>query len=352
MFEQRTLYIIAGGVATLALVTLAVFGLAEPPDARPAALPASSQWLVAAPGRVEPISGEIHVGSALLGKLADVFVHEGGHVEKNAVVAQLEDGEYRARLRSAIAEVTFRQSERDSALGASGQSERAEAAASIAAAEKEAAAARSKLEEANKSGQPAAVAEARKALSASESKLTEERRNLSLVQAMGKSSNSSRTESALGVARAAMAEAEAVLEKTRIRSPISGVVLRNLRQTGEIVGGTADDVIFVIGNILKLRVHAQIDERDVARVALDQRAYVIATTFGEHRFPGRVSRIGKLVNRNTFARGSSTTNTDANGLDVYIDLDDSDKLVSGMRVDAFVVPDAAPATNASVKPAP
>lgn len=337
MLELRTLYMVGAGsvAATLLLIAVALSGTNRP-NARPAVLLSPSHELVAAPGRVEPITGEIHVGSALMGKLSGVFVREGDRVEKNALLAQLEDGEYRARYRSAAAEVGFRQSERDSALGG-GSSDKAEAAASVGAAEKEVAAARAKLDDAMKADLAGAVADARKALAASESTLVAERRNLGLVRTMSKPSNASRTESALSVARAAMAEAEAQLDKTNIRSPIAGAVLRTLHHDGEIVGGTPDDVLFVVGDISRLRVHAQIDERDIARIAVGQSAYVTATAFGERHFSGHLAQIGLLANRKTLGRDAGAA-SDASGLDVYVVLDDAGMLVSGMRVDVFIVP--------------
>lgn len=54
------------------------------------------EWVAAAPGRVEPGSGEIRVGSALLGKVAEVPVAINDKVEEGQLLIRLDDEEARA----------------------------------------------------------------------------------------------------------------------------------------------------------------------------------------------------------------------------------------------------------------
>ncbi len=54
--------------------------------------------LVAAPGRVEPVSEEIDIGAELAGRLAEVLVDEGDAVTRGQVLARLDSDDERARL--------------------------------------------------------------------------------------------------------------------------------------------------------------------------------------------------------------------------------------------------------------
>jgi HlyD family secretion protein len=68
--------------------------LAQPGQSEPGDIPNS---LIAAPGRVEPISEEIHVSAEISGKLQAVLVEEGDQVRRGQLIAQMENGDYRAR---------------------------------------------------------------------------------------------------------------------------------------------------------------------------------------------------------------------------------------------------------------
>ena len=62
------------------------------------------QWVAAAPGRVEPGSGEFRLGAGILGLVADVPVKVNDKVEDGELIVRLDDEEARARLASAEAQ--------------------------------------------------------------------------------------------------------------------------------------------------------------------------------------------------------------------------------------------------------
>jgi RND family efflux transporter MFP subunit len=85
-------------------------------------------------------------------------------------------------------------------------------------------------------------------------------------------------------ARAARAAADALgqrLEDFIVRAPTDGVVLRRDAEVGEVVDTPAS--LFWIGEPRPLRVTAEVDEEDIARIRLGQRALLRADAF-----PGRV----------------------------------------------------------------
>jgi len=93
--KNRTLVMVA--VATLLLTTsliLASRGSRESAAAA-AVLPVDQgPTLIAGPGRVEPFSEDIKIGSELSGRLKSVNVEEGVTIHRGQVLAELENADY------------------------------------------------------------------------------------------------------------------------------------------------------------------------------------------------------------------------------------------------------------------
>ena len=71
--------------------------------------------VISAPGRVEPISEEIEVGSEVGGKIREVRVEEGDRVARGQILAVLENADYAAQVRSAEADIRNAEAQRESA---------------------------------------------------------------------------------------------------------------------------------------------------------------------------------------------------------------------------------------------
>ena len=140
----------------------------------------------------------------------------------------------------------------------------------------------------------------------------------------------------MGIARAALAQSEALLAKTYIRSPIDGVVLRKHHRGGETVITTQVDPIATIGNISQLRVRAEVDELDVARVKPGQRAYVRADAFGDRKFLGVVTDVGESLGKKQIRTEHPEERADAKVLEVLVALDNPGGLRPRLRVDVFI----------------
>ena len=70
-------------------------------------------WVVAAPGRVEPNGGMIKIGTAIIGRVADVYISLNDEVEANELLLKLDDAEARARLAAAETQADVREKTRD-----------------------------------------------------------------------------------------------------------------------------------------------------------------------------------------------------------------------------------------------
>src|SRR5262249_60351803 len=70
-------------------------------------------WTASAPGRVEPRSGLIRIGTSLPGKVEVVAVHMNDKVSEGEVLVRIEDKEARARLTAAEARAATAKKDRD-----------------------------------------------------------------------------------------------------------------------------------------------------------------------------------------------------------------------------------------------
>src|SRR5579864_5776938 len=140
----------------------------------------------------------------------------------------------------------------------------------------------------------------------------------------------------VAAAQAAVDQARAELDKTVVRSPIDGTILRVHRRPGELVSTFfVDQPIVTVGDLSRLFVRAEIDETDIAKVAVGQPASVTAEAFGGTRFPGKVVRVGDMLGPKKVHTGDPAERTDTRVLDVMIELQ-TNTLPTGLRVNTFI----------------
>lgn len=161
---------------------------------------------------------------------------------------------------------------------------------------------------------------------------------LSLIQAPPRDEDVAIAQAHLASAEAMLAEAKARFDRSQVRAPIDGVVLRRYRRTGETVGDNPPTPIARIGDVTQRRVRADIDEADVARIHVGQPVYVTATAFGIQRFPGTVVRVGSQLGRKNVRTDEPTERVDTKVLETLVALQPGAPLPIGLRVDVFVRP--------------
>ena len=330
----------AAAVAWRGVATFEVASSAEAlkSNARPANSP-SMDWVAAGPGRVEPISGEIRVGTPVAGQIQSILVWPRDKVFKGALLAIIEDSEQQARVKAAEADVAFRESERDVALSAGVPNERRTAEDNVAKAERDMRRDQATLDQlALKHASGQEIDTGQTALAVSRSKHQELRRGLEVLLASATVQRPSRTESAVTVARAELGVAYAALDKTRVRAPRDGVILQSLKTEGDMASATLEDVLFTMGDIGRLRVRVEIDENDIANISAGQHVIVRSDAFANWDIAGAVTHIGVNARARTLAAQRAIVTPKDNAIDVIVELDASTPLVPGMRVDAFFKP--------------
>jgi HlyD family secretion protein len=179
------------------------------------------------------------------------------------------------------------------------------------------------------------LADSRRRLADARDRLQRDRLAVATAQARSNIPAPSRLESLLSAARAEVAVAEALLDKTRIRSPIAGTIFQIHAKVGEIVVPAAELPLILMGDLSLIRVKAEVDEGDASKIKHGQKAFVKTGSYPGREFEGRVTGLApSLAAPRITARGPRRP-TDVDVLEVTIDLEGNTPLLPGMRVDAF-----------------
>lgn len=298
-------------------------------------------WVAAAPGRVEPKSGEIRLGAAAPGRVAQVLVAVNDKVEENEVLIRIDDQEARGRLAAAEAEAGARRQERDAQPMVAGREDIRRAEDAFFAAERAVMGARFELDNAlsakrtNTPGADQLLSDARKRHSDARDRLQRERLAVASAQARSNLPQPNRFESALSVARTEVAIAEAVLDRTRVRSSIDGTALQVYAKPGELVAPSPDQPLIVLGDISVMRVKAEVDDADVSKIKVGNKAIVRSSSYPGREFEGKIVSTAPSLTTPRIGQRGPRRPTDVEVLEVTVDLEGTTPLLPGMRADVF-----------------
>ena len=309
-------------------------------------------WAASAAGRVEPRGGEIKIGAQTAGRIADVAVKINDTVKAGDLLIRLDDDEALARIAAAEAEAAVRKRERDAETVGRQAQDRRNAEDAVAAAERALTQARADFDAAVR-GRPsdgtADLTAQRAAVKAAQDKLVQEREGLRRAQAAAGIPLPTRLEAALTAARSDLSLAETALERTRVRAPSDGTVLQINARPGETASPSPEQTLLVLGDLTALRVRAELEERDSAKIRVGQAAIVQSDAHPGRQFEGKVVTMAQAMGAGKLAQRGPRRPNDVDVLEVVIDLDAGSGLLPGMRVDVFFKPDATVQNQADAK---
>ena len=346
LLKNRIMLAVALGVLLLTGSLVVASRRAHATAATAATTHNQAPLLIAGPGRVEPYSEDIKIGSELSGRLKSVNVEEGDAIHRGEVLAELENADYRAQVESAKANVVAKEASLRKVVNGARRQERDEAWSSVNEAKAVMENAQSEFRRrqelfgagvVSKEGLDRYSREADVAKAKYDAAVQQH----ALVDDHAREEDQSFAEADLQLAKGQLAEAEARYEKTFVRSPIDGSVLRKHHRSGESVSNssTVPDPILTIGDRKTLRVRVDVDETDVSKVREGQRAYVTADAFGKQKFWGHVVRVGQQLGPKNVRTDEPTEKVDTKILETLVELDPGSNLPDGLRVDAFIVSD-------------
>lgn len=310
------------------------------------------QWAASATARVEPKDGEVRIASEVGGKIVEILAKTNDIVKAGDLLIRLDDADYYNKIYAAAAEASVRERERADEPATGPALERRNADDAVFKAQQAVFDAHETFDKVYRAWKTADgpedavdkarqdLAEKKKALAAAKDKLAqvEKEPNMPLEQ---------RLESSLALARSDLTSAELALERTRIRAPADGTVLNVLARVGETAVPSPDSALVVFGDMSSLRLRAEVEERDAAKVHVGQRVVVKADAFPDKTFEGTVTSISQSLGAPRIATRGPRRPNDVEVVEVMIALDGHPPLFTGMRVDAFFKLDNEAATSMS-----
>ncbi|MEO0619347.1 MAG: HlyD family efflux transporter periplasmic adaptor subunit [Pseudomonadota bacterium] len=335
-------------VATAAAIT--AIAIATPPAsqsigssnavAQTTASTDTRNWSIAAPGLVEPLDGEIGLGVEIVGRVTKIAVTLGEVVRAGQVLVRLDDSDALARIQRTQADVEIRERDRDNVAATRRGRSRRRAADKLADAEAALFKARRALDriyDTESGAKPSAEAidTALKGIDEARANRATAQQELDDINALDATPLFSRSESALELARANHTLALQAYEKTRIRAETNGTILRINAKRGEVVSPQSPRPLVVIGDMTKLRVRAEVDERSVADVKGGQQAVIRSVAFDGSDFNATVSEISSALRPGRIGNSNPRGASNANVLEVMLDIDGETPLLPGMEVDVL-----------------
>jgi HlyD family secretion protein len=235
------------------------------------------QATVSASGAVNPVT-QVSVGTQISGQIKELYVDFNSEVKAGQLIALIDPETFEYRLRQAQADV-------DAAKAAllTQQAGLAKARVDSDEAERDAQRKRQLVEK-----QFIAQSEAEKAIATARSLLE----GLKVIEAQIKSAQAT-----VAQREAAYAQARIDLTRTKITSPVGGIVIKRAIEKGQTVAASLQSPeLFVIAqNLRDMQVDASIDESDVGRIRQGQRATFTVDAFPGQTFEGEVNQVRKAA---------------------------------------------------------
>ncbi|WP_404783668.1 efflux RND transporter periplasmic adaptor subunit [Altericista sp. CCNU0014] len=382
-------WMVGGGVAVaLGLTALGLLQFANRPSAKqaqpaPAASPAAALvGKISALGRIEPAGEIVQVGGPSGERIGRMLVKEGQSVAEGQPIAYLESynerladrGVAQSQLKDALAQFSSTQQygnaqiaeaqTRRSQADAPKQKELAAQNATIARLKDELAIAQTDLNRFQSLKTSGAVSQRelddkRLAYQSKNGQLREaiaqrakiqQEWNTSLrnadaqVQSARAEQGRSQAQIQVDTARSNLALAQARLERTIIRAPQSGQILKVLKKQGEALepsvgGSSGGQGIVELGNTSQMYVVAEVYETDVSRARVGQRAVIASSAFpGE--IAGIVEQVGLKIGKNDVTNTDPAANTDTRVVEVKIRLLNSRPVanLTNLQVQVLITP--------------
>ena len=246
---------------------------------------------VAATGILNPVVS-VSVGSQVSGQIKELFADFNSEVKKGQLIARIDPEQIEYRLRQAQADL-------DASRASVGtqQANVAVQRAEVARAEANLAEARRDLERKKSLVEKNFIAssEAEKADSLYKAQIA----GLDSAKAqLGVAEANSRNSLAVVKQREAqLAQAKIDLDRTAIRSPVDGIVVKRSIEPGQTVAASlqAPELFVIAQNLADMQVDSAIDESDVGRVRVGQGATFTVDSFPGRTFTGGVKQVRKAA---------------------------------------------------------
>ena len=245
--------------------------------------------VVAAKGAVEALQ-EADLAPKSLGRIREILVEEGDFVEKGEIIAILENDEIKAQVEQARANLLKTQVE---------------------------------LKDAQQNLQRSRMVFQKGIISKSDLDSAQLRYDVAFAQ--------------LKREEADLEHSKAIFENTYVRAPFAGEITRRFLEPGETVTLERLLPIVTISDVSKIIVRAEIDETNISKLEIGQKAVISSDAYPGEEFRGEVVEISPAVGKKKLISDNPAEMVDRDVLEIKIELDPSAKKLNlGLQVDVTI----------------
>jgi HlyD family secretion protein len=298
----------------------------------------SLQAAVSASGTVTPVT-QVQISSQVSGQIKELFVDFNSPVTQNQLIARLDPETFEYRVRQATADV---EASRASVLTA--QANVLQALAQVSRAQVELGEAQRELDRnqslvAQNFISPAQLDTSRAKVATLAESAKAARAQVQVAQAQGQNA-----QAIVRQREAQLQQARVDLERTQIRSPVDGIVIKRSVEVGQTVAASlqAPELFVIARNLNDMQVEAAIDEADISRVRLAQPASFTIDAFPGRNFEGAVKQVRKAaVSAQNVVTYTVVVGFANPGTSVLPGMTANVRIVTEMRENVLKVPNAA-----------
>ena len=249
------------------------------------------QASVSASGTVNPVT-QVSVGTQVSGQVKELLVDFNSEVKAGQLIATIDPETFEYRVRQAQADVDAAQ-----AAVLTAQANAAAMRAAVSRARVDLAEAQRDHERKKSLVEKAFIAqsEAEKA----QALVNTTREGVASAEAQQAVAQAQVQSARANVAQrqAALAQARVDLQRTRITSPVNGIVIKRTVERGQTVAASlqAPELFVIAQNLQDMQVEASVDESDVGRIRLGQRATFTVDAFAGQTFEGEIRQVRKAA---------------------------------------------------------
>ena len=249
------------------------------------------QATVSASGAVNPVT-QVSVGTQISGQIKELYVDFNSEVRAGQLIALIDPETYEYRMRQAQADV-------DAARAAV-----LTAQANVLAAAAQVSRARVDVDEAKRDYDRKALLVDKQFIAQSEADKAKALVNSNVESLKAAEAQKGVSEAQVKSAEANVAQRDATMQqaridltRTKITSPVSGIVIKRAIEKGQTVAASlqAPELFVIAQNLRDMQVDASIDESDVGRIKSGQRATFTVDAFPGQTFEGTVNQVRKAA---------------------------------------------------------
>lgn len=307
------------------------------------AMPAvESPRFVAAEGKIEIAPGwEVEIGSEIEGRIEKTFVKEGDFVKQGQVIAIIQNTDIKAKIAESERGLQVSRSRLAELKSGNSIEEIKRARAGYDGSKADYDFARSTYERyvellAKGFVPKEQVEEKKRIVDVSESRLREAEEQKKLLERGPKAETVKTAEDIVKQTEADVEYFKSLLEKTYIKTPITGKVIRKYLNQGEMVSKQL--TIAAVADIDKIRVNAEVDETDIGHVKVGDKVAVTSDSYPNQVFDGVVDEISDYVGVRKIRPNSPAKNLDMKVVQTRIRLEGKTPFKPGMTVDVRITP--------------